>query len=117
MPPWKRPEPAGWQTAAAVLYREPVILYTEAILRTAMGLHMAMALLDPEAPGMARCLPGSSMTGPGSLPLPVSGTEAVPHRIKGTRIPALGEYWIPSLTGRTGSWPIQYGGSLYFLGS
>ena len=77
MPPWKRPEPAGWQTAAAALYREPVILYTEAILRTAMGLHMAMALLDPGAPGMARCLPGSSMTGPGSLPLPVSGTEAV----------------------------------------
>ena len=91
MSPWKRPEPAGWQTAAAVLYREPVILYTEAILRTAMGLHMAMALLDPEAPGMARCLPGNSMTGPGSLPLPVSGTEAVPHRIKRNTDPSVGE--------------------------
>lgn len=55
---------AGRQTAAGRFVSGAVILYTEAILRAAMGLHMAMALLDPGAPGMARCLPGSSMTGP-----------------------------------------------------
>lgn len=79
-----------------------------------MGLHMAMALLDPEAPGMARCLPGNSMTGPGQLAAACIRYRGSPAQNKRNTDPSVGRV-LDSFTDRADrllAHPV--GGSLYF---